>query len=132
MRDKSQYDFKPCESTSKKPKKYLRLTDNMMNSKAWGELSCYAITLYLNIKLKYNFTNENNLSFTYTEGEKIMSKKTFTKAMDNLINNGFIYIVKQGVLNECSIYGLCKEWQYFGTNAFDVKPRVKRVKSKNL
>jgi len=127
MKDKSQYDFKPCESTAKKPKRYLRLTNNMMESKAWEGLSCHAMAVYIHIKIKYNFTNEDNLSFTYAEGKKLMDKKTFTKAMDNLIDNGFIYIVRQGVLKQCSIYGLSKEWQYFGTSAFEVKPRVKRM-----
>ena len=127
MKDKTQYEFKPCESVSKKPKKYLRLTNNMMESKAWESLSCHAIVVYINIKSKYNFTNDDNLSFTYAEGTKLMDKKTFTKAMDNLIDSGFIYIVRQGLLKQCSIYGLSKEWQYFGTSAFSIKPRVKRM-----
>ena len=127
MKDKTQYEFKPCESTSKKPKKYLRITNNMMESKAWEGLTCHAMALYIHIKAKYNFTNDDNLSFTYVEGKKLMDKKTFTKAIDKLIESGFIYIVRQGLLKECSIYGLSKEWQYFGTTAFDIKPRVKRM-----
>ena len=126
-KDKQQYEFKLFESASKKPKHYLRLTDNMMDSKAWKALSCQAIVVYLNIKKKYNFTNENDLSFTYKEGLELMNKRTFTRAMDNLIENGFIYIVRQGLLKQCSIYGLSKEWQYYGTNAFAIKPRVKRM-----
>lgn len=127
MKYKTQYDFKPFESESKKPKHYIRITDNMMDSKAWKGLSCQAIVIYMNIKKKYNFTNENNLSFTYKEGLEIMNKRTFTKAMDNLIDNGFIHIVRQGLLKQCSIYGLSDEWQYFGTNAFKVISRVKRM-----
>lgn len=132
MRDKTQYDFKSYESISKKPKKYLRLTDNMMKSKAWEALTCHAIVVYINIKLKYNFTNENNLSFTYSEGKKLMDKTTFTKALDNLIENGFIKIVRQGVLKECSIYGLCEQWQYFNTPAFKIIPRIKRTRKPKL
>lgn len=127
MKDKTQYEFKPCESVSKKPKHYIRITDNMMDSKAWEGLSCQAIVIYMNIKKKYNFTNENNLSFTYKEGLEIMNKRTFTKSIDNLIDNGFIYIVRQGLLKQCSIYGLSDNWQYFGTSAFKVVSRVKRM-----
>lgn len=127
MKDKTQYDFKPCESSTKKPKKYMRLTGNMMESSAWKALSCHAIVAYIHIKIKYNFTNEDNISFTYKEGAELMDKKTFTKAIDKLIDTGFIYIVRQGVLKECSIYGLSKEWQNYGTDSFDVKPRTRRV-----
>lgn len=127
MKDKSQYDFKPHESTVKKCKRYLRITNNMMESKAWENLTCHAMALFMHIKIKYNFTNDDNISFTYVEGKKLMDKKTFTKAIDKLIDNGFIYIVKQGLLKECSIYGFSKEWQYYDTTAFKVKSRVKRM-----
>jgi len=127
-KDKSQYEFKLFESTTKKPKHYVRITDNQMESKAFKALTCYGKVLYLYMKKKYNFTNENNISFTYKEGAELMNKKTFTKSMDNLIDNGLIYIVRQGLLKQCSIYGLSKEWQYYDTNAFEIKPRVKRMK----
>ena len=126
MKDKTQYEFKPFESKSKKSNNYLRLTDDMMKSTAWQGLSCHAIALYVSIKIKYNFTNENNLSFTYEEGKKLMDKKTVTKTLDELIAHGFIHIVRQGYLKECSIYGLSSEWQYYGTQAFKVIPRIKR------
>lgn len=129
MDKKGSYDFKLFESKEKKPKKYLRLADNMMNSKAWLKLSCFAIALYVTIKAKYNFTNENDLSFTYQEGYKLMAKATFTKALDELIDYGFIYIVRQGTLNkECTIFGLSSEWRFYDTSAFEVKHRVKRIK----
>lgn len=127
MKDRAQFEFKPFESTIKKPKHYIRLTDNMMQSPAWKELKSNAMVLYINIKAKYNFTNSNNLEYTYKEGIKLMDKKTFTKSLDQLIEHGFIHIVRQGVLKECSIYGLSNEWQYYGTIAFNVKPRTKRV-----
>lgn len=129
MKDKTQFEFKDFESTIKKPKKYMRLTDNMMQSKAWLDLSCFSIALYVSIKAKFNFTNADDLEYTYKEGYKLMAKATFTKSLDELIDHGFIYVVRQGTLNkECSIFGLSKEWQYFGTTAFSVKSRVKRIK----
>lgn len=129
-KSKTQYDFRPSESTCTKPKRYLRLTDNMINSNAYQDLSCYAIAVYVAFKNKYNFTNEDNISLTYKEGQKLMGRTRFTKTLDELIEHGFIYIVRQGLLNKCTIYGLSDGWQYFDTKALEVKHRAKRIVKK--
>ncbi|ANY69735.1 hypothetical protein BBD42_27015 [Paenibacillus sp. BIHB 4019] len=125
---KKDYSFRPFEkATSSIDNHHIRITRNMMESVAWKELSVHAVVLYLAMKTKYTGSNENDISFTYAEGEKLMNKATFTKSMDQLIENGFIQIIRQGwSIREPNIYGFHTMWQLFGTKHFEVKPRIKR------
>jgi hypothetical protein len=111
---------------------HIRITLNMMRSKAWKELSVHSRVLYIEMKAKYTGNNEDNISFTYTEGEELMNKKTFTKSLDQLIELGFIKVVRQSwTTRECSIYGFHTMWHHYGTNKFEVAPRLKRSKKLN-
>lgn len=125
-RTKKDFEFKPFESMTKTAK-YLRITNNMMESKAWNQLSCYAMVIYLHIKSKYNHNNADNISLTYSEAGKLMNKRTFTKAIDELINHGFIELLEQNwTARRPNIYGLSSMWQHYGTSCFKVKQRQKR------
>lgn len=129
-RKKKDYGFKPFE---KEPlsadNHHIRITRNMMNSKAWQELSVHSKVLYMEMKSKYTGTNQDDISLTYSEGQKLMNKLTFTKSLDQLIELGFIKLVRQSwTTRECNIYGFHTMWQLYGTKNFIVKPRVKRAK----
>lgn len=107
--------------------RHLRLTQSMMLSKAWGELSCHSITLYVHMKLKFNYKNEDDISFTYAEGKKLMSERTFMKSIEQLIDLGFIKIVRQGwTSREPNIFGFSDQWKHYGTDKFNVVPKRKR------
>lgn len=121
------WEFKPFESRSKNPKRYCRITKDMQESPAWQDLSPYAITVYLLLKTKYNFGNADDLSLTYKEGMQYMGQKRFTKSIDELIDHGFIYLVRQSWNSrQCNLYGLSDEWQKWGTEEFKVISRSKR------
>jgi hypothetical protein len=128
MARKKDYGFKVWEKVLEHPDgKHVRITNNMMESKAWKQLTPHAVQLYLYMKSKYNKNNENDISCTYAEGEKLMSKLTFTKALDQLIEHGFIKVIRQSwTSRECNIYGFHFMWQNFGTDKFTVRPRKKR------
>lgn len=132
---KIDYEFRAFESGKKKGR-HLRLAEDMRESKAWKDLNYKQIAVYVEMKAKYNGTNEDDISFTYVEAKEClkMDKTTFTKSIDSLIEHGFIYIVRQGGLNkQCTIYGLSGEWRYFGTSAFKVKKkRVARKSTKKF
>ena len=127
-RKKKDYGFKPFEKNVRSADNHhVRITRNMMESKAWKELTVHSRVLYMEMKAKYNGTNDNDISYTYTEGTELMSKLTFTKSMDQLIELGFIKIVSQGWnVREPNIYGFHDMWLHYGTKAFEVKPRSKR------
>lgn len=124
---RTKYEFKSFESRSKNTKRYCRITKDMQESPAWLDLSPFAITVYLMLKTKYNLGNADNLSLTYKEGLKHMCQTRFTKSVDELIDHGFIYLVRQAwTSRECNLYGLSAEWQKWGTEEFKVISRSKR------
>jgi len=105
----------------------------MVNSQAWQELSPYEQTLYLHMKLKYTGKpgSEKDISFTYKEGEKLMSKRVFTRSLDKLIEVGLIDLVRHMPYSaSCNIYGLSDRWHDYGTPDFKQRLRPKRKPSK--
>ncbi|MFF2907672.1 hypothetical protein [Paenibacillus sp. NPDC057934] len=127
-RKKKDYGFRPFEGISSKGR-HLRITQSMMESRAWKELSCHSITLYLYMKAKFNYDNENDISFTYAEGQQLMTEPTFAKSLDQLNDLGFIKVVKGGwTTRTATIYGFSDQWKFYGTDKFSVTPRPKRKK----
>jgi len=97
----------------------------MLASEAWQALSVYEWTLYMEIKRKFNGSNEKNLSLTYREGKALMSKYRFTRAIDRLIEVGLIDLIEHRPQSRrATIYGLSVRWQYFGTEYFERQTRV--------
>ncbi len=95
------------------------LPHELIDSKAWKGLSCYARTVYIEIHRKYNGRNNGDLSYTYREGKKIMSGKRFTKALGELVNNGLIDVIRSGGLyRKCSIFSLSGRWKFYGQEDF--------------
>src|SRR4051794_18519198 len=112
-RKKKDFGFKPHEKTPRSANNHhMRITEDMMTSKAWSELTLYAEVVFFHMKMKYNGHNDNNISFTLREATKIMHKNTFNKAIDQLVALGFIRIVKlQWTIRKPNIYGFSDEWQ---------------------
>jgi hypothetical protein len=122
------YGFKPFQRhPSSKDKRFTKLHESMFESIAWQELKVYSRALYVEMVRKFNGRNDDDISFTYEEGAKLMSKKTFTKAMDQLIDNGFIRLVAHNPHNsKPNIYAFHTAWHNYGTNSFIVVRRAKR------
>jgi len=100
---------------------FVKLLNELIDSKAWQELSCYARTVYIEIHRKYNGSNNGNLSYTYREARKIMSSKRFTKALKELVSNGLIDIVRSGGLyKKPNIFGLSDRWKFYGQENFKI------------
>ncbi len=119
-------NFKSFESITANARHY-RITVNMVDSKAWKDLDIYARDLYHYMKAKFNFTNENNISCTYTEGTTLMCKANFNKAIDSLILHGFIKIIENGrTQRKPNIYGFSDLWQRYPD--INIIPRKKRNK----
>ena len=110
--------FSKFESITETSKSYIRLADNMLTSQAWSKLGSKEIQIYIEFKRKYNGKNENDLSFTYNESRKLrMNYKTFQKAIDKLITNGFIEVVKEGFITRtCNIYRFSEGWKFYPNN----------------
>lgn len=118
----------------KKKKRYppfVMLPNKMIDSKAWQELSCYARAVYIEIRRRYNGSNEDNLSYTYREASKIMHIDTFAKALKELVNNGLIDIIRSGGLyRKSNIFGLSDRWKFYDQENF--KPGKLKVPDKDF
>lgn len=122
------YGLLDFESHSKKGK-HLRLTDNMMESPAWQQLSVYAEHVYVRMKKKFNYRNVDDVSLTYKEGTQKMGKDRYTSALDELIDHGFIKIMDGGwTVQKATIFGFSDQWKHYGTDKFSVISRPKRYK----
>jgi len=131
-------NYRPCQST--KGGHFLALYDDMVESKAWEQLTANDTVLYIAIAIKFKpkyingilvTTNENDLSIVKKEYLKLMHQTTFFKAIDHLIDLGFIKVVESRyALRESTIYGLSNMWYYYDTNEFIIKNECKRVKNR--
>jgi hypothetical protein len=90
-----------------------------LKSEAYKKLSHASFRAYVHIKNKYNGQNGDNLSFTYKEASKIMNPHTYSKALDQLVDLGFIDIVRSGHLyNICNLIALSDRWKDYGTEKY--------------
>jgi hypothetical protein len=118
---------------------FLRVYDDLFDSEPFLNCSNNAQLLYFRILQKYRptyskktkevvKTNINDISFTEKEGMKYMSKESFRKSIDELIENGFIIVVRSGYeIRKCNIYGLSSMWRNYGTNNFIIKDEHRRA-----
>lgn len=73
-------------------------------------------------------TNADQLSVTYSEAEGLgINGKRFTRAIDQLIEKGFLDITHPGgmVRGDVSRYGLSERWRLYGTTEFQPATRPK-------
>jgi hypothetical protein len=118
-----QWQKMPGSST----RQFSKFHESMYESPAWQDLTIHAREVYREMVRKFNGHNENDISYTYKEAQKLMHKNTFTKALDQLIDNGFIRIAEHNPHNsKCNIYAFHTAWHDYGTEAFNVSPREKR------
>jgi hypothetical protein len=125
---KANFEAFECRTANSK---YLRITADMMRSKAWAELDPFDITAYVYFKEKYHVksTGENNardISLTYKEMEAVMSWGRYKKSVDNLLRVGLIDLVKHRPhTRDCTIYGLSSRWHKYGQEDVKTHQRVK-------
>jgi hypothetical protein len=80
--------------------------------------------------------NQDQITFTYAEAERLgYSRATFNRAVDKLIEVGFLDLIYQGeggyvletgkIAGEASLYGLHDRWKHYGTDKFVEQKREK-------
>ena len=137
--------------TTKEGDRLLPIYWDMLESKAWGELSGNDIKLYLYMAKKVSTkwymnrmisTNKDNICVPRKEyrGEDETQKwiikigiGTFNDCIDNLINLGFVkvegYKFMQGS-KKLIIYGMNEMWSSYGQDKFKIKEHWKRVNNR--
>lgn len=75
--------------------------------------------------------NNGELQYTYAEAQKKeppITRPAFTRALDNLIEHGFIDVMHSGVggkKGDTSLYGISERWRKYGTEDFKKVSRPK-------
>ena len=112
---------------------FTKISNDMIKSKAWKELSLRQQGLYLHLKTKFTKyknqdTNVNNISMPKKEAKTLYGDlKTFRKDIDVLIEKGFIKQIKSGWnTRTANIYGFSDKWKLYGTDKFIIPESDKR------
>jgi hypothetical protein len=78
---------------------------------------------------KWRQINNGEILFPYVEAKKKfgISKSSFARAIDQLIERGFIDIAQLGggLVGDCTKYSISNRWKKFGTDDFIFKSRPK-------
>jgi len=86
-------------------------------------------------KAEWIITNNGEIVFTYSEAEKMgMSRSTFLRAIDRLVEVGLIDITHSGNGNfkgDCSKYFISDRWMEYGMKHFKKKTRLKDIRLRN-
>ncbi|MBA7524653.1 hypothetical protein ES705_16794 [subsurface metagenome] len=99
----------------------------IMESEAFKDIRVHGKWLYIEFKHRFYGDNRKNIIFTYQEARKIMSESAFIKGRNQLIERGFIDVIKRGGLEkQPNIYGISDRWKKFGTKDF-IKIDIKKI-----
>jgi len=116
----------------------------VIESPAFRDLGATAIKVFLDLLLKrkmgerrvgpkrkpqWTVLNDGQIVYPYKEAqERGISPPAFTRAIDDLVDHGFIDIRKSGagLLKTPTLYGFSERWRDWGTNRFTERPRRKQ------
>jgi hypothetical protein len=81
-------------------------------------------------KAPYFLANQGKIQFSYKEAKQKygMSSGKFTRAIDEVVENGLIDIAKSGLglHKDVTLYAISDRWLKFGTDEFVIQKRPKR------
>ena len=107
--------FRAIDSTGKVKKgykeRYVSIAETMILHENFISLSSSAKTLYL--YMKYWACGKEEITYASSLAEKYMTKPTFRKARDELVNKGFLKYVECGKFSRTpNIYKFISDWHY--------------------
>ena len=78
--------------------RFVKLTYPLLESEAWRWLKPNSQAVYIELRRRFNGSNNGKISFSLDEGARILraSKTTIQKALVELEEHGFIKLVKKG------------------------------------
>ena len=97
----------------KKNSRFIMFQWDLWDSWAWEQLTNAARVAYWAILRNKNRPNKDEIVLTFDQGERLMGRHTFQKAIDQLLDLGFI-VMKQrgGPKRRTNIYSLSEEWRF--------------------
>lgn len=129
--------------SKRKTSSVIVLPRELIQSPAFRDMSGTAITVYLDFRCKlkvapignrsrrngWNILNNGELVYTYEEAaSRGISRPAFTRALDSLIDHGFLDITATGAgqYRVTTLYAMSDRWKKWGTDEFVEKPRRKK------
>jgi len=122
----------------------LYLEKDLLKSKVFRSLSKTGIVIYFDFRMKcrwqrpekrerkrdkWTIINNGDIEYTYSEAEKKgTSRASFMRALDELIEKGFIDVTHPGsggMKGDKSKYAISYRWRDWGTDNFEKKTRKK-------
>ena len=78
--------------------RFIKLTYPLIESEAWRWLRPISQAVYIELRRRFNGSNNGKISFSLAEGARILraSKSSIQKALVELEEHGFIRLVKKG------------------------------------
>ncbi len=86
----------------------------MTESAAWTSLSFGAVWVYIELRKSFNYNKGGNshLILPYSKVNWKMNSRTFKSKKQELIDKGFIKVVKYGgLMNNPTVYALSNSWE---------------------
>jgi DNA-binding PadR family transcriptional regulator len=93
---------------------WVKLDNDMLNSAAWTALPDKAVWVYIWLRKQWDFKKGGNdhLELPYSEVSWRMSRGAFFKAIQTLVEYGFIkYKQKGGLFKRPNVYALSDAWK---------------------
>jgi hypothetical protein len=105
--------------------RFIALLWEMVDSKAWQDLSNAARVAFIHLKRKVVSSNPGEISLSYKEMEKIMNRHTFSRALKQLETIGFITKEQHGGLyRRRNFFRLSDEWRKYSHRSGDKNSTV--------
>ena len=93
--------------------RFVKLTYPLIESQAWRWLRPISQSVYIELRRRFNGSNNGKISFSLAEGARILraSKSSIQKALVELEEHGFIKLIKKGYFTKrmASEYALTDE-----------------------
>lgn len=93
---------------------YVKLDNSMTNAAAWTSLSDKAIWVYIELRKQFKSKEGGNshLVLPYSKVAWRMNKRTFIAKIQELIDYGFIKLVKKGgLMKNPNVYATSERWK---------------------
>jgi DNA-binding MarR family transcriptional regulator len=119
------------KKTNKLDYKFVPVPVEVLGSKAWEQLTNAARVAYLHIRMRWCFNREQPVAVSYTAMERIMERKTFSKALKKLEANGFIEKSQTGGLfRRRNYFDMSQEWRRIDRTGSEVKSHIDGISIK--
>ena len=88
---------------------FVMLKKDLLKDPDWKKLTNSAKILWIYLRAKYNYKTKGNVTLAYSEMIDMMSTRTVSNALKELIDNGWIEKIKQG-----GLYGGLCSYRFIG------------------